>query len=179
MSMPLRAEPCAFRHMNTIAGTTDELFDVAIVLAGTGQSIGGRNRKPMDDDAQATQDERAALADTTERTQRRSDRYEEAGLGPEIRSGAISGAEAERKARDPDAPKPPSRVQQLEMQPGQPLRAEDLGPLVEGKVGGHQDGAPLVALAEDLEEQLRPGGGQGDETQLVDDQQVQTGKLSL
>ena len=116
MSMPLRAEPCAFRHMNTIAGATDELFDVAIVLAGTGQPIGGRNRKPMDDDAQATQDERAALADTTERTQRRSDRYEEAGLGPEIRSGAISGAEAERKARDPDAPKPPSRVQQLEMQ---------------------------------------------------------------
>ena len=62
---------------------------------------------------------------------------------------------------------------------GQPLRAEDLGPLVEGKVGGHQDGAPLVALAEDLEEQLRPGGGQGDETQLVDDQQAEAGKLSL
>ena len=56
MSMPLRAEPCAFRHMNTIAGATDELFDVAIVLAGTGQPIGGRNRKPMDDDAQATRE---------------------------------------------------------------------------------------------------------------------------
>ena len=45
-----------------------------------------------------------------------SDRYENAGLGPEIRSGAISGAEAERRVRDPDAPKPPSQVQNLKMQ---------------------------------------------------------------
>ena len=36
--------------------------------------------------------------------------------------------------------------------PGQALRAEDLGPLVEGQVGGHQDGAPLLALDEDLED---------------------------
>ena len=63
-----------------------------------------------------TQDERATLADVSERTQQRSDNYEKAGLGPEIRSGAISGAEAERRARDPDTPRPPSRVQQLEMQ---------------------------------------------------------------
>ena len=62
-----------------------------------------------------TQDERASMADVSEITQKRSDNYEKAGLGPEIRSGAISGAEAERRARDPDAPKPPSRVQQLEM----------------------------------------------------------------
>ena len=44
---------------------------------------------------------------------------------------------------------------------GEPFRAKDLGPLVEGKVGGDQDGATLVALAEDLEEQFRPGVGQG------------------
>ena len=62
---------------------------------------------------------------------------------------------------------------------GEPLRPEHLGLYVEGKVGGHQDGTSFVALAEDLEEQFRPGGGQGDESQLVDDQQVQTGKLSL
>ena len=36
-------------------------------------------------------------------------------MGPEIRSGAISGAEAERIVRDPDAPRPLTRVQQLEM----------------------------------------------------------------
>ena len=35
--------------------------------------------------------------------------------------------------------------------PGEPLRPKDLGPLVEGQVGSHQDGTPLVALAEDLE----------------------------
>ena len=62
-----------------------------------------------------TQNERAALADVGDNTQRRSDRYEEAGLGPEIRSGAISGAEAKRRARDPDAPKPPSQRQQWEL----------------------------------------------------------------
>ena len=62
-----------------------------------------------------TQDERAALSDVSARTQRMSDTYEKAGLGPEVRSGAISGAEAERRVRDPDAPKPPSRLQQLEM----------------------------------------------------------------
>ena len=45
-----------------------------------------------------------------------SDSYEKAGLGPEIRSGAISGAEAARKVRDPGAPRPPTKVQQLEMQ---------------------------------------------------------------
>ena len=63
-----------------------------------------------------TQDERAAMSDVSVRTQATSDIYEKAGLGPEIRSGELSGAEAERRVRDPDAPKPPSRVQQLEMQ---------------------------------------------------------------
>ena len=56
--------------------------------------------------------------------------------------------------------------------PDEPFRAEDLGPPIKGQVGSYHEGAPLVALAEDLEEQLRPGAGQGDEAQLVDDQQV-------
>ena len=63
----------------------------------------------------STQSERAALADVDVRTQKRSDRYEKADLGPEIRSGAISGAEAERRVRDPDTPRPPSRLQHLEL----------------------------------------------------------------
>ena len=33
---------------------------------------------------------------------------------------------------------------------GEPLRAEDLGPLVEGEIGGDQDRSSLVALAEDF-----------------------------
>ena len=63
--------------------------------------------------------------------------------------------------------------------PGEALRAEDFGLIVEGPVGGDQDGALLVALADDLEEQLRSGAGQGDKAQLVYDQQVQEGQLSL
>ena len=58
----------------------------------------------------------------------------------------------------------------VQQRAGEPLRAEDLGPFVEGQIGGHHDGAPLVALAEDLEEQFRPGPGQWDEAQFVDDQ---------
>ena len=47
------------------------------------------------------------------------------------------------------------------------------------KVGGHQDRAPLVALAEHLEEQFRSGGGQGHEAQFVDNQQAEAGQLPL
>ena len=62
---------------------------------------------------------------------------------------------------------------------GQSFRAEDLRPLVESQVGGHHDGAPLVALAEYLEEQLGPGLGQEDESWFIDDQQIRPGKLTL
>ena len=54
----------------------------------------------------------------------------------------------------------------VQQRAGEPFRAEDFGPFVEGQVGGDQDGASLVALAEDLEEQFRPGGGQGRRTVL-------------
>ena len=62
---------------------------------------------------------------------------------------------------------------------GEALRAEDLGPLVEGKVGGYQDGSPLVALGEGLEEQFVAGAGEGHEAQFVDDQRIQPGQLPL
>jgi len=42
----------------------------------------------------------------------------------------------------------------------QALGAEDLCPLVEGQVAGEQDRAALLALAEDLEEQLGAGLGE-------------------
>ena len=67
----------------------------------------------------------------------------------------------------------------VQQRSGEAFRPEDLGPLVEGKVGAHHCGAPLVALAEDLEEQFRPGSGQGHEAQFVDDQQVEPGQLPL
>ena len=68
-----------------------------------------------------TQDERGKMSDASARTTQRSDNYEKAGLGPEIRSGAISGAEAERRVQDtdtpkpPKSPKPPSQVQRLKL----------------------------------------------------------------
>ena len=62
---------------------------------------------------------------------------------------------------------------------GEPLRAEHVGPLVEGQVGGDQDEAPFVALAEDLEEEFRTGGGPRHEAQLVDDEQPEAGRLPL
>ena len=56
----------------------------------------------------------------------------------------------------------------VEEGPGEPFRAEDLGPLVEGQVGCHQDRSSLVAVAEHLEEQLGSGLGQRHEAQFVD-----------
>ena len=47
----------------------------------------------------------------------------------------------------------------VQQRAGEAFRSEHLGPLIEGQVGGDQDGAPLAALAEDIEEQFRPGGG--------------------
>ena len=67
----------------------------------------------------------------------------------------------------------------VQQRAGEPLRPEDPGPLVEGQVGSHHCGSPLVALAEDLEEQFSAGAGQGHEAQFFDDQQIRTGKLTL
>ena len=66
--------------------------------------------------------------------------------------------------------------------PAPPLtafRTEDPGPIVGGQVGGHHDGPPHAALAEYPEEQFSASAGESHESQLVDDQQAQTGKLSL
>jgi hypothetical protein len=45
----------------------------------------------------------------------------------------------------------------IEQRAGQPLGTEHAGPLVEGQVAGDDDRAALVALAEDLEQQLGAG----------------------
>ena len=92
---------------------------IGVKLTPIGESAAQEEPESINPGAAAesfTQAERASLADVDERTQRRADRYERAGMGPEVRSGAISGAEAARRVRDPDAPRPPSRIQQLEMQ---------------------------------------------------------------
>src|SRR6516164_10208162 len=58
-------------------------------------------------------------------------------------------------------------------------RSEHAGPLVERQIGGDNDGAALVTLAEDLEQELRAGRRQGDVAELVDDQQLVGCQLAL
>ena len=62
---------------------------------------------------------------------------------------------------------------------GEPLGAEDLGPLVEGKVAGDERRGTFVPLAEGLEEQLGSGLRQRHIAQLVNDQQLIGGQLLL
>ena len=45
----------------------------------------------------------------------------------------------------------------IEQRAGQALGPEHAGPFVERQIGGDNDGAALVTLAEDLEQQLRAG----------------------
>ena len=60
----------------------------------------------------------------------------------------------------------------VQQSPGQAFRAEYLRPLIERQVGGHQDRAPLVALAEDFEQQLGAGLRERHEAEFVDDRKV-------
>ena len=62
---------------------------------------------------------------------------------------------------------------------GEALGAEHLGPFVEGQIGGDQGRAPLVALAEHLEQQLGAGLRQRHEAEFVDDQKLVGGELLL
>ena len=57
----------------------------------------------------------------------------------------------------------------VQQSPGQAFRAEYLRPLIERQVGGHQDRAPLVALAEDFEQQFGAGLRERHEAEFVDD----------
>ena len=67
----------------------------------------------------------------------------------------------------------------VEQRAGEAFGAEHLGPFVERQVGGDHDRAALVALAEDLEQQLGAGLGERHEAELVDDQQPVLGQLLL
>lgn len=58
---------------------------------------------------------------------------------------------------------------------GQKRIAEDLGKLVDGAVGGDEDGAAFVALIDDVVEILGGGRAQGFETEIVEDEQIGAG----
>ena len=67
----------------------------------------------------------------------------------------------------------------VEQRAGEPFRAEDFGPFGEGQIAGDHGRAPLVALAEHLEEQFGAGFRQRHEVQFVDDEQFVAGDLLL
>ena len=52
------------------------------------------------------------------------------------------------------------------------VAVEDCGPLLEGFVGGEHDGAALVALADDLEEEVRAALIDGEVANLIEDKDV-------
>ena len=101
--------------MHTSRDDSGQFSPIPADFAGIGETAPQTDAGQAGQESFFTQDERSALADVRKRTQQESDRYEKAGLGPDIRSGAISGAEAARRVRDPDAPKPPSQVQRLKL----------------------------------------------------------------
>src|SRR5690348_6145817 len=69
--------------------------------------------------------------------------------------------------------------QSVEQRTGQPLGPEHPGPFVEWQIAGDDCGAALVALAEDLEQELGAGRRKGYIAEFIDDQQLVTGQLAL
>ncbi len=69
--------------------------------------------------------------------------------------------------------------QPVEERPGQALGSEGFRPFIEGQVARDQRSPALVALRDQLEEQLRPDFGEWNEAQFVDDQQFGVGHLFL
>ena len=57
--------------------------------------------------------------------------------------------------------------------PGEPLRAKDLRPFLEGQICSHHKTVMFIGLADDFEEQLRPRLGEGNVSQLIDYQQME------
>ena len=53
--------------------------------------------------------------------------------------------------------------------------AEDAGPFAEGQVGGDDDGCAFVEFADQVEQQLAAGLGEGQIAELVQDQEVEAG----
>lgn len=58
----------------------------------------------------------------------------------------------------------------IEQRAGETLRTEHRRPFIEWQIAGHQRGATFIALAEDLEEQLRTNCRERHVAQLVDQQ---------
>ena len=60
---------------------------------------------------------------------------------------------------------------------GEPLGAKDLGPFLEGQVGGHHEAVMLIGPPYDLKEQFGPSLGEGNVSQFIDDQEMKSLEL--
>ena len=69
--------------------------------------------------------------------------------------------------------------QPIQQSAGKQLRAKDLGPFIKGQVRGYDDGAALVTLGYDLEEQFHARFTQWHKAEFVNDQQVLARQLLL
>ena len=67
----------------------------------------------------------------------------------------------------------------VEQSAGEAQAAEDLRPFVEGLVAGDERRAALVALREDFEEEFGTSLGQRDESEFVDDEDLDLGERFL
>ena len=101
--------------MHTNRDDSGQFSPIPAESAGIGDTAPQTDAGQTGQESFFTQDERGKMSDASTRTVRISDSYEKAGLGPDIRSGAISDAEAARRIRDPNAPKPPSQAQRLKL----------------------------------------------------------------
>ena len=61
--------------------------------------------------------------------------------------------------------------------PGEPLGAKDLGPFLERQVGGHHEAVMLIGPADDFKKQFGPGFREGNVSQFIDDQKVESLEL--
>ena len=67
----------------------------------------------------------------------------------------------------------------VQQRTGEPFRGEDLGPLVQRKIGGRYDGASVVVPGEGLERQFGSGSRKWCEALFVDDERVRPSQLLL
>ena len=65
--------------------------------------------------------------------------------------------------------------QPVEQRAGEPLVAEDLGPLAEGQIGRDDDRPSLLSFTEDTKEQLRIGSGEREVGELIEDEDINSG----
>ena len=65
----------------------------------------------------------------------------------------------------------------IEQCPGEPLVAEDLGPLLEGEIGRHEHALPFVGATEHFKKQFGPRFGKRYVSQFIQDNQILTFEL--